>query len=227
MARTQRFFRLLWRINAILILVAAAGISFAVINLITAELGWSSARRKAADAAPQVGSSETGERLFLGQVSLVPGTTVLRGELQVHRAGSGFSSGSSGYVEVRNLLFVKDRATAGHWLLPDNNHIITERHDVAPDNQEHSRRIPVATVALVKPAHEDPELAVGELLLLDPSGDRLQTVAKGVRQLHTAAVQDSGLLLLFERQRKYVAASFDLPSLAKKDERELEVPQLR
>jgi hypothetical protein len=227
MSRTRRFFRALWRINAILILVAAAGVSFAVISFLVSQLDWSSARRREAAAAPQVGESQAGERLFLGRVSVVPGTTVLRGELQVHRSGSGFSSGSGGYLEVRNLLFVKDRATEGHWLLPDNDHAITEREDVGSESHDRGRQVPVATVVLVKPAHQDFTVSDGELLLLDPSGDRVQTVATGVRDLHTAAVQDTGLLLLFERNRKYVLAVFDVPSLTKKEERELDVPPLK
>ena len=62
---------------------------------------------------------------------------------------------------------------------------------------------------------------------MDATGDNLQTVAKGVRKLHTAAVRQGSLLLLYEANKKYCVASFDVSSLAKKDQREIEVPQLK
>jgi len=86
----------------------------------------------------------------------------------------------------------------------------------------------VATLALVKPAHADLEVAEGTLLLFDPSGRNVQTVANDVRDLHTAALDGEGhIVVLFERRRKYVLASFDTVSLGKKEEHELEVPVLK
>jgi len=227
MTRGQKFFRLLWRVNAILILVAAAGISVGVISLLATELRWGSAHRQAVEAAPQIGASQAGERFILRQMDLVPGTAVLRGELQLHRDGSGLRSGSSSYAEARNLLYVKEGAKVGRWLLPDNDHVITERHDVEPENEDRNHRTTLATVVLVKPAHQDQWTSEGDLLLIDATGDSVQTVAKGVRELHTAVVRQGSLLLLYEANKKYCVAFFDIPSLAKKDQREVEVPQLK
>jgi hypothetical protein len=227
MSRSQRFFRVLWRINAVLILVAAAGVSFAVISLLVSELRWGSAHQRAVDAAPDMGESETGERLYLGQVSPVPGTDVLRGELRVHRGSAGFSSGSGVYSEVRNLLFVRSGATVGRWLLSDNDHVIVEQEDVIPETEDGEDRVPIGMVALVKPSGSDDEVAEGDLLLLDPSGDRVQTVSSGVRALHAAALQDGRLVLLFERQRRYVVAVFEPKTLAKVEEHPLEVPEVK
>jgi hypothetical protein len=226
MSRTERFFQVVWRVNAVVVLVAAAGISFAVISFLVSELGGGSARHRAVEAAPQVGASQTGERLFVGRLSFVPGTAVLRGELQAHHAASGFISGS-GYQEVRNLLFVKAGASTGHWLLPDSEHVVAEYHDVAVEDEGRAPHAPVATVVLAKPAHQNLDASEGELLVLDPAAERIQTVATGVRQLHVAAVRDNRLLLLFERGGRYVMVVLDVPSLAKRSEREIDVPQLK
>jgi hypothetical protein len=227
MSRGQKFFRLLWRVNAILIFIAAAGITIGVVSLLASELRWGSAHRQAVEAAPQVGASQAGEQFLLRQMDLVPGTAVLRGELQLHRDGRGLGSGLSGYAETRNLLYVKDGAKVGRWLLPDNDHVISAHHDVEPENEDRNHRTTLATVVLVKPAHQDQWTSEGELLLVDATGDNVQTVAKGVRELHTAAVRQGSLLLLYEANKKYCIAFFDVPSLAKKDQRELEVPQLK
>src|SRR6266550_7453463 len=104
MSKVQRLFRYVWRVNAVLILVATAGVSFAVVTLMWSEFGGSAARSRVFEAAPPLGSADSGERLFLGQVALVEGTTILRGELVAQRSGAGFSSGSGGYSEIRNIL---------------------------------------------------------------------------------------------------------------------------
>jgi hypothetical protein len=43
MSKVQKLFRFVWRVNAVLILVAAAGVSFAVVTLMWSEFGGSAA----------------------------------------------------------------------------------------------------------------------------------------------------------------------------------------
>lgn len=230
MSKIQRLFRYVWRVNAVLILVATAGVSFAVVTLMWSEFGGSAARSRVFEAAPSLGGSDSGERLFLGQVSLVRGTSVLRGELVSHRSSAGISSGSGGYSETRNILFVDSESDVARWLLPDDDHVITEHPDVPLITQVDDRGggRPVATLALVKSAHADLEATEGTLLLFDPAGVHVQTVAEGVRALHSATLDAGGrIALLFERRRKYVLASFDGTSLEKKEEHEVTVPALK
>src|SRR5512134_253603 len=99
MGRSHRFFRWVWRVDAILILVAAGAIAFGVGTLLVSELGARSARRQEATAGPVAvtGGGEAG--LVLGRASVVQGTSMMRAELLVYRASAGFSSG--GYSETR------------------------------------------------------------------------------------------------------------------------------
>lgn len=219
------FFRTVWRINAILILLVAAVVGFFVLTALVTELG-GGAKRRHAGLAPELGAVQGGKSLVLGGVALVPGTAVLRGELQVYRQGSGFSSGSSSYAETRNILFIDEGTSVGRWLLSDHDRVVVERRDVGRGCRDKTDQPPVATLALVKAAEADRVVVEGELLLLRPSGEEFQVVADGVRELHTAAVQGSDLILLFERRRRYVRAVFDVETLSKRDEREIEVPQL-
>jgi hypothetical protein len=228
MSKVQKLFRYVWRVNALLILVAAAGVSFAVVTLLWSEFGGSAARSRVFEAAPQLGSADSGERLFLAQVAVVEGTTILRGELVAQRSGSGFSSGSGGYSETRNILFVDNQSHPARWLLPDDDHVITTHPDVTTRAQDGRTAHPLASLALVKPAHADLEAADGTLLLFDPTGRNIQTIADGVRELHSAVLDAEGrITLLFERRRKYVLASFDAASLEKKEEHEVTVPALK
>ncbi len=227
MSKVQKFFRYVWRVNAVLIFVAAAGVSFAVVTFLWLEFGGTAGRSRVFDAAPPMGSADSGDRLLLGDVSLVEGTNILRGELTADRSGAGLSS-SGGYAEIRNLLFVDSQTHEARWLLPDDDHVITAHPDVARRTEDGKTGRPLATLALVKPAHADLDVADGVLLLLDPSGTHVQTVAEGVRELHTAALDAEGrITLLFERRRKYVLASFDAATLNKRQEHEVAVPPLK
>jgi hypothetical protein len=51
-SRSQRVFRYLWRINAILIMVAAGAITFGVGAVLVAQFGASSARSREAEVGP-------------------------------------------------------------------------------------------------------------------------------------------------------------------------------
>jgi len=227
MARAQRLFRYVWRINAILILVATAGICLLAGTTLISLLGAGSSRRERAEAAPAVGTADAGERLFLSDVRLVPGTSVFRGELMVYRSGRGFSSGYGGDREIRNLLFIEDQSKEGRWLLPDHDHILTNHIDVGGPHDKCTDAPTVATVALVKTTQADALAAEGTLLLFNPSGSKVQTVAEGVRAIHSATLEHGAILVLFERHRKYAMAAFDPASLAKTDQHEIEVPQLK
>jgi len=228
MSRAHKFFRYLWRVNAVLILVAAAGLSVAVISLAWSEFGGSATRSRIPEAAPPLGAADSGERLFLGQVEPVEGTTVMRGELIAHRSGAGFGSGSGDYAQTRNIIFVDSESQPARWLLPDDDHVITAHPDVTTRPPDGRTARVVATLAVVKTADADLEAAEGVLLLFDPAGRNIVTVADGVRELHSAALDAEGrITLLFERRRKYVIAAFNADSLEKKQEHEVIVPPLK
>lgn len=228
MSKAQKVFRNIWRVNAVLILVAAAGVAVAVLTVAWSGFGGSAATDRAFEAAPPLGGADTAGRMLLGSVSLIPGTSTLRGELIARRSGAGFGSGSSDYAEIRNLLFMDRQSDVGRWLLPDDDHVITRHQDIAPEADDARRGRPVATTALVKASSGDMEVTEGTLLLFDPSGRNVQTVAEGVRVLHSAALDAEGrIALLFERRRRYVIASFDGTTLKKQEEHEITVPDLQ
>src|SRR5215510_10907408 len=119
--KVQKFFRYLWRINAVLILVTAGAITFGVGVVIFQEFGSRANARRNAETGVQV-ATEPRVDLILGRAEPVPGSAVLRANLTVSRGSAGFSSG--GYSETRNILFIDPTQKAAHWLLPDNDHVI-------------------------------------------------------------------------------------------------------
>ena len=224
MSRSQRAFRYLWRANAVLIFIAAGTVTIgagAVLvgllrDLATAEGPPSGLIRAEPDAPPG---------LFLTQATLLPGTRVMRASLMAERAAGGYSS-SGGGSDTHNLLFVDAGDKAARWLLPDNRQVIVDSTDIIAGDCDAPRKRIVAVAALVKPSAEQRDVAEGQLLLSDPSARRIVKVADGVRRLHVASLLDDDVLLLYERDQHLVRARFDGASLVKRDEEQVDVPQL-
>ena len=225
MSRSQKVFRLLWRINAVLILVAAGAITFGVGTLLVGQFGASLARVREAESGPLVAGTTTDPHLFLGQSSVVPGTSFMRADLLLHRDGGGFSSG--GYAETRNVLFIDPAEKESRWLLPDDKHIIVESSDVVANEDPGKSKRVVATVVLVKAGDGDRQTSKGRLLLFGPSGSPIIEVADGVRALHVAGLSGEQITVLYERDRQLVVASFAAASLAKQREQAMIVPALK
>jgi len=224
--RTQRFFRYLWRINAVLILLATGAVCLLGASLMLSEMGCNAQRRRAVEAAPRV-VADAKEELFLGPMRPVEGSDVLRGELKAPR--EGLAIGSSGYsAETRNVLYLDARSTEARWLLPDRARIIAEETTVWSETQDTNARRQVAELALVKPNGADLTVTEGTLLVFDPAGRHVTTVAEGVRTLTHASLLDKGnILVLYEHGRRYVRAILDAQSFEVRGVQEISVPELR
>jgi hypothetical protein len=223
MRKSQKIFRYIWRINAVLILLAAGACTFGVGTLLVGELGERTARNREADAGiPVVGAADSNAHLSLGHASVVAGTNVMRANLSLNRGGAGFSSG--GYTEIRNILFIEPGQNVGRWLLPDNDHIISDTSDITEETNGSAKRM-IATAVLVKSTVGSPETLAGRLLLFDPSGRKIVEVSPNAREIHLTSISSSDLTILYERNRRLVFAAFDPGSLAKRGEQVIDVPQ--
>jgi hypothetical protein len=135
--------------------------------------------------------------------------------------GGGFSSGD----RMRNILFI-DPSGQSRWLRPDHAHVIVE-HPIgrsSPDMLEGER--PVAIAALVRPA--SPSGQAGQLLILDPTGRTIVTVADNVSDVLGVALSESqDPSILYWREDKYVLATFARTGLAKIRDTVVSVPELK
>jgi len=224
MSKLQKFLDHLWRVDVILILIVTGAIVFGIAAFLLVEFKESSARNRAADAGIHVANPNENAKFFLENASLVAGTNVMRANL-LRDSGNKFSSGS-GSGETRNILFIVPGEKTARWLLPDNNHIITENSDITDGKDPEKGRV-IATVVLVKSPADDLENATGQLLLFDPPGKKILEVADNVRQIHVAALNGTELTILYERDRRLVFAAFDPQTIVKKREEQIEVPLVK
>jgi hypothetical protein len=163
------------------------------------------------------------EKLSLGHAELIPGSTVLRADLFVGH-DTGFSGGKG--FEIRNILFIDPSEKTARWLLPDNDHVVAQTTDIADDRELRSKRT-VATAVFVKARGDERAIAPGQLLLVDGVGRKIVEVANDVRDVHIATLDAGEVIILFERNRRLVLATFEPTSLVKKREQEIEIPQLK
>jgi hypothetical protein len=224
MTRSQKFFRYLWRVNGILIFLAAAAAIISIATLLISEVVQRVAWHRQAAAGVPVAAADTSASLSLGQPLAMAGTNVLRINLSTNGGTGKFSSG--GYSEIRNILFIEPGQKAGRWLLPDNDHVISTTSDIS-DERDNKERRAIATAVPVKSASASLETEVGKLLLFDPSGKNVVQVAENVREIHLASLSNGKLTILYERDRHLVLAEFAPESLAKGSEQQIDVPQLQ
>ena len=221
-----RFFRYLWRANAVLIFLGTGGACLLAGGLMLSEFGCNARMRRAAEAAPAV-VADPSQELYLGPVRSIEGTDMLRGELLAPGHGLGISSG--GYSsETHNILFLEPRSTKAHWLLPDSARVISEEVTIWAHEQDAKTRRRVAELALVKPMSADLQLAEGVLIIFDPVGGQVTTVAEGVRTLNHASLLDAdSILAVYERGRRYVRAMINVHTFKVEDVQDVSVPELR
>jgi hypothetical protein len=228
MRKTQKFFRVVWHINAIVILAIGCA-TVGVIGLgVTSTLWGSRANRQAGEAAPPITSKDSDHRFVLGAFSLVEGTSIYRAQLTDDRAGKEFGS-RYGYEQPRNILLIDSLSGSARWLLDGDGQIITYTQDIIAESNvgTHTRRT-VASLALAKPATANSGTPEGRLLLFDPAAHEIQSVADNVRAVYSAELATTGdIIMLYERGGKYVLGQFDASTLRKKGEREVTVPPLK
>jgi len=226
MGKSQKFFRYIWRINSVLILLATGATTLGVGALLFQEFGYKAARVRQAEAGIGVTGPNAKPDLVLSRASVVQGTQVMRAELQRFSGEAKFSSGYNS--ETRNILFIEPGQKAAHWLLPDNDHVIVGSSDIADQDQKESgeKRV-IVTAILVKSATESPEIALGRLLLFDPAGKRIVEVADHVRTIQVATINRGELSVLYVRDKRLFLDVYDPQSIGKLREQEIEVPQIK
>jgi len=223
--RTGRFFRYVWRINAvaILLIVAAAlvGISWAVVSDIARHLS-----RQKTPAAQPIAQEDSEAPLKLGPPRTVAGTKILRAELTRTRPESSY--GSSGDSETHNILFVDPATGASSWLLKSHKNIVVHSEDIHAAGGSKEEPPLLASIVLVKPPAGNDEDGIGELFLFDASGAQVSSIGDKVRSVHAAwAVSASEFIVVFERGGKYHLARFDSTTRRKLSEAEIKVPAIR
>ena len=202
---SNRFFRVVWRINAIVILLAGL-LAVGALAAVVAGMAWDAARSsRAPNVADQINVAPGDAladaepdlvRASIGQFENIAGSTSLRAA--VHVAGGSTDYSSKGDASTRNYLYFDTATGTSHWLMPDNKtEFLTER-----DFPEHSggadeaRRPVLATLyqlrtqaprgAARNDRHDQQTLAVS-----DPNGRHFRVLVDGIDEVNALWLDDA------------------------------------
>jgi hypothetical protein len=173
--------------------------------------------------APPIAGAKPEAKLIWGAANEVPGTQVMRVDLIRERSGI-----SSGYSEVRNILFLDPAEPPGRWLLPDSDHFFSDTFELVTDPNDPKLKHLFGTVTLLKQVGQESEAATGRLLLFDPVGRSVEWLAQDVRRLNAAYVTPAAeFVILYERNRQFVVAVVNSRTFKVSQERVFDIPALK
>jgi hypothetical protein len=211
----RRFFAIVWRINAILIMVtgvlAAGVLAFA---------GWQiykdlARTRHASDVVNVANEQVDRSQVRLGQFVKVEGSQVLRAPLMVEQE-YGFRSGTKEATAVRNYLFYDPASGRSHWLLPGNRGLFLETHDLPElDRWEGKKPVVAVVYELVESdTSGDRKLTATDqkvIALSDAAGSRFTRVLTGVEEMNgSVLIGESRLLVLYTSAATLKGAEIDV-----------------
>lgn len=215
----RRFFRTLWRINAVLICVAAVLVAFvcavASYYIIKEVGGRSSEPRNAAVIGDRPESKRTD--WTISSASRLDGTNTVRCALisQDYYSGIGFSKDSSA---TRNYLHYDLSTDKTRWALPNHNSVVIRQEDyyfpASPYDQRSARW--VSYLVASKDTNHDRKLASDDLLdfaiSLPDGSDYTVLISELDSVFETALVNDVELLVFYRKHGSSFVSRLNLTS---------------
>jgi hypothetical protein len=212
---TRRFFSLVWRANAILLLLT--GILACVVLLVAVLQIFRDATRtrQAVDVLNVAGEQIDRSKTSLGYFVTVAGCAVLRAPLHVQQTYA-FGSGSKEATSVQNYLFYDPSDGSSRWLVPGNKGLFLATHEL-PEHEYSKPERPVVTVLyeLVEAdTNGDQRLTESDAKVVavsDPSGSRFTRLFTGVQEVNGTTLTPQGhILVLYTVSATLRAAEIDV-----------------
>jgi hypothetical protein len=210
----KRFDRILWRINGVLLLLAAAsGVVLLIFGLVSAMFFDSSNERKDADAAIVNIDKSTRQKeyLFLGDSSEIKGLSIVRLPLYSGTAYRSYSSyGSSGGGLVRNYLFINYSNVSSRWLFDGFKRLILNAYDCHASLNNNKTNI-VGSFYVVAASDTDGDGRVTEndraaVFFSTPDGNEVAEVIPPTnRILSIEQVTDTEALIIYQKEQSTIA----------------------
>jgi hypothetical protein len=224
----SRFFRFVWKVDALIIFAAGALAALAV-SVATYKMVQHSffSSKRSGPTVDVVGQPDAKEMLRLTKLVAIEGGPYLMVPLQ-----SEPKSRQSGYgkepASLRNYLFLNGDDLSMHWLLSRNDHLINKRHFLCKTeprmkrsgvtqeagSEETCRVVGILYEIVKKDTDGDKRLTSKDeftLVVSDSSGRNVQEIEEHVQALVGWKLLDTDLaLLLYAKQGVYLAAKLSL-----------------
>lgn len=213
--KSDRFFSLLWRANAVLIFCAGM-LGLALLLFVFLLSGNGRSRHAAPAAAVGIGDVKKDDPRTLGDFVRAGEMHLLRAPLSSARSGYG-SLGSGGRSAVIwNQLFFDPSSNSSYWLFPTHDTVIVALHELPARNYDKSDGAVQAVVYVVvaEDSNGDAVLDQNDLKQVHvslPSGLRLSRVLDGVQHVNSTFLLPGagGLLVFYTRDDALRVARID------------------
>lgn len=215
----DRFFSLVWRANALVIL--AAGLAgLALVTIILVQLGRGFLEPRRVQGIVNLEDEEVESETFqFGHFESITGSGFLSAPLYTQQ-GYPLGSISKSSQSSRNYLFYNPTSGAAHWLLPDNEGLVEWRSEFPPSRYKEEPE-PVRGVlwqVIASDTNGDRKLTRNDLSVVfisGPSGRPLRELISGVQQLHGAnQFSADRVSIMFLKDNRLRAAIVSLTDLS-------------
>ena len=214
---SRRFFVIVWRANAILILVTAL-LACAVLTYAAWQIYREATRTRQATGVMNVADEQIDRsKLQLGAFEGIAGTDVLWAPLQLQQV-YGFSSGSKEAMSVQNYLFYNSADGTSRWLVPGNKGLFLSARELPEREYTKPEKAVVAVVYELVEADTtgDGKLTANDaktVALSDPIGSRFTRVLTMVEEINWTTLTKNGrVLVLYTAASVLKAAEIDVES---------------
>ncbi|MBB2483801.1 hypothetical protein H5407_01025 [Mitsuaria sp. WAJ17] len=208
--QTRRFFTLLWRVNALIILVVGP-----LASALLAAAGYlllkdATRTRHIDDVASTALGDVRDSRAELGAFGPIHGSPLLRAPLTVQQTYA-LGSGSKEAGSVRNYRYVDPSRRSAHWLLPSMDSVILSSEALPSNEYESKTRQAVAYVDVTVSADSsgDDRLSASDaqqIAMSAPDGKGYRLLADKADRLLDARLLDRGRLFILHAKGKKLTA---------------------
>jgi hypothetical protein len=201
--KTERFFTWVWRVNGLLVLIAAVLCLIGLVAILESEIfgRGGSPRNQLTDVA---GADLVAEDLRLGGFRSIDGTDYIYATLAPpsRYGGSGSSRGNA-----RNWLFFNTESRNAHWLFPDTSQkiigqrVIYQKSDDEAESNDDSEPLVAGILMTLADVNAEPNLPK-RLILVSADGKSIVSLEDSVDGLlHDYHVSSSSHLIFYSKQR--------------------------
>lgn len=219
--KSNRFFRTVWRFNAIAIAVTTV-----IVVLLSASLAWSifgeTTRTRRVTNVVNVGAQEkVSEEFSLGAPVALAGTPYVRVPLVRGQAYPGSYYLKRSEQNVVNYLFLNTANSESKWLFEHANQLIVEGqilYDKAKFAPDSSRNVVgVLYVVIDRDSNGDNRLSERDAVSLatsDLDGTNYRKLIDGMEQLYSVQqVADDKVLVLYQKDKQTFSQLYTVPAM--------------
>jgi hypothetical protein len=212
--KTRRFFRTVWRLNALIILIAGV-LACGLLAFVMLQFLRDMTRTRHVSNVVNVAPEQRGrDRTSLGSFTRVEGTQVFRAPLNIEQTYE-LSVASKETTSIQNYLFYDPALDRSYWLRAGAPALFVGSHELP--ERDFEERLPITAMLyeiVERDTDGDQRLTESDLRVIavaDAAGTRLTPVLRDVAQLHAADITTgNAALVIYTTAGKLHAATVDV-----------------